>query len=296
MYDISNRTIDLGGHTLKLAHFSMIFEGKNFIIENGNIEVKSTGNLDSYSLFIGDAGDSDNILIRNITAIGGINIFNAHNVVLENTKVEGRNFYAVWCDENAKVIIKSGEFSSNGVAVLGLVSAQYEAELKVQGGNFIANNKPLVLEQGDKYGKPVFSGGTSDVEIKSEYCAEGFKPIDNGNGQFTVGCAHKNTVWKNDEKTHWKECSDCKTILTDTQKEHYDNNGDNQCDECNYAIPKKEDDSDIKAPEPPKQDNTVEINKKDNTPNTGVTDYIYYAFPIAILSAIGIVITKNKKR
>lgn len=104
--DVSGKTIDLCGYQISAENFSLIFEGRNFTIKNGTLDSKGG----SYSLFIGDEGETDNVVIQDITAVGGINVYNATNVVLKNANFTGTQYYAVWCDENAHVTIESGTF------------------------------------------------------------------------------------------------------------------------------------------------------------------------------------------
>ena len=71
------------------------------------------------------------------------------------------DYYAVWCDENGHVTIESGEFKTNGNAVLGMSATQ--TDLIIKGGNFETNGKPLVLE--GNFGSPVISGGRFDTDV-----------------------------------------------------------------------------------------------------------------------------------
>lgn len=60
----------------------------------------------------------------------------------------------------------------------------------------------------------------------------------------TLGKEHKHTDsdWKTDNDNHWKVCTDtsCGTI-TVAKEAHKDQNKDNKCDICSYAIPKAND-------------------------------------------------------
>ena len=42
------------------------------------------------------------------------------------------------------------------------------------------------------------------------------------------------TTWKTDANNHWKEC-ECGDVSENAA--HIDNNGDNKCDTCDYAMP-----------------------------------------------------------
>lgn len=185
--DVDGRTIDLNGHTIENVNFSLIFQGSNFTIKNGNFKVID-GNGLSYALFIGDIGTTDNVIIENVTMEGGINVFNATNVILRNVDITGMQYYAIWCDENGHVIVEDGTFKTNGVAIIGM--SLTETDLDIKGGNFITNNKPFLLvnkdaDGNDMYNRPVISGGTFDVDIR-EYCLQDYEMVDNGNGSFSV--------------------------------------------------------------------------------------------------------------
>lgn len=215
--NVSGKIIDLGGNTISADNFTLIFEGTNFTLKNGAFDSKGG----SYALFIGDEGETDNVIIEGITADGGINVFNATNVVLRDVNVTGTDYYAVWCDENGHVSIESGEFTTNGNAVLGLMLT--DSELNINGGNFITNGKPLVLL--GSYGTPVISGGQFDTEVNEEYFAEGAELISNPEGGYFV-CDHSNTETRNAQaatcvsKGYTGEvyCADCGKKLSDGEE------------------------------------------------------------------------------
>lgn len=182
--DVSGKTIDLGGNTITSTHFTLFFEGKNFTLRNGTFA--SSSNSD-YPLFLGDAGETDNVVIENIIMDGGINVFNATNVTLRNVNFTGKSYYAVWCDENAHVTIESGTFQTNGVAVLGAAIADSDglhSTIQVNGGTFVADGKPLVLE-GANYALPVISGGTFDSPVEKKFLDPTLKFELSSNGSYT---------------------------------------------------------------------------------------------------------------
>lgn len=196
--DISGHTIDLGGKKISASNFTLILEGTDFTLRNGTFDSKGG----SYALFIGDEGTTDNVLVENITANGGINVYNATNVTLRNVNVTGTNYYSVWCDEGGQVTIESGHFQTSGNAVLGLMLT--DSALTIKGGTFTTNGKPLVLSAEDgegnpKYGAPEISGGTFDTPVPEEYCADGFAPAMDENGKYTAACEHLSTQVKNEK-------------------------------------------------------------------------------------------------
>lgn len=156
--NVDNRVIDLGGNKISASNFSLIFQGKNFTLKNGTFDAKGG----SYALFIGDEGDTDNVVVDGITARGGVNVYNATNVLLKNVHIQGTSYYGIWCDEGGHVTVESGVVgSTNGPAVLGLTDD--DSALTINGGTFNTGNgaRPLVLG-GSDYADPVVKGGTFD--------------------------------------------------------------------------------------------------------------------------------------
>ena len=125
---------------------------------------------------------------------GGINIYNA-SVTLRNVTSAGTNYYSVWCDEGSFVTIESGEYSSNGSAVLGMASLKpaVKVDLTVNGGKFYVSEKQsLVLPgtEGEARGTPSITGGTfyatpEQMEKIKEYIPTNSELTQTGDG-FTV--------------------------------------------------------------------------------------------------------------
>lgn len=189
--DVTGITINLNRHTISTTNMGYIFQGENFKIRNGTFVVKNNG---SYALFIGDEGTTNNVEISNVTMTGGINIYNATNVVISNTKITGTKYYAIWCDEHGQATVKSGEFTTNGVAVIGM--SKTESLLKIQGGTYKTNGKPLVLKNGDIYNAPEISGGAFDVPLDTEYCKSGYESVKLSDGTYGT-CNHATRVIRN---------------------------------------------------------------------------------------------------
>ena len=179
--DLSGCVVDLGGNKIITNNGGVAYQGTNFTIRNGIFEAANNGN---YAMFVGDMGTTDNVVIENVTTVGGINVFNASNVLLKGVNVTGRTYYAVWCDEGGQVQIESGTFQTNGVAVLGLAEGPVDSSMAVEGGDFHTNGKPLVLDDGKDREPPVISGGTFDCSAK-EYVAEGLEYERNSSGVYT---------------------------------------------------------------------------------------------------------------
>ena len=186
-----NCTIDLNGFTFKANNMAVVFEGNNLTIKNGKFD----SNGGSYALFVGDEGGSKNVVVENIETNGGINIYNA-SVTLRNVTSAGTNYYSVWCDEGSFVTIESGEYSSNGPAVLGMALLKTPAvkvNLTVNGGKFyVSEEQSLVLPSTaqEARGTPSITGGTfyatpEQMEKIKEYVPTNSELTQTGDG-FTV--------------------------------------------------------------------------------------------------------------
>ena len=186
-----NCTIDLNGFTFKANNMAVVFEGNNLTIKNGKFD----SNGGSYALFVGDEGGSKNVVVENIETNGGINIYNA-SVTLRNVTSAGTNYYSVWCDEGSFVTIESGEYSSNGSAVLGMALLETPAvkvDLTVNGGKFyVSGEQSLVLPSTAEkaHGTPSITGGTfyatpEQMEKIKEYIPTNSELTQTGDG-FTV--------------------------------------------------------------------------------------------------------------
>lgn len=172
-----NAILDLNGFTITTVNVGLIYTGINLTIKNGTFATDG-----SYALFIGDVNDTDKVLVEDIKTIGGINVFNATNVVLKNVTSVGHNYYSVWADEHALITIESGNYSTEGNYVLGIVKEEETSYIHVNGGTFTTTDGNLVLGSPNK--PPVIYGGTFDTN-PSEYVAEGpkIKEID---GKYIV--------------------------------------------------------------------------------------------------------------
>ncbi len=182
--DVSGKTIDLGGCTISANNFTFGFKGTDFTVKNGTFEANGSGN---YALFIGDdPTESSNVLIEDVTTVGGINIYLTKGVVLRNVNVTGGpKYYSVWCDEDAQVRIESGSFSSSGAAVVALVDSGYDAAMDIEGGTFtVEDGQPLVLESGNS-AVPVVTGGSFNSASVAQYVPEGSAALDDS-GTFSV--------------------------------------------------------------------------------------------------------------
>lgn len=204
VFDITGVTLDLNGFTFTSKNFAYVFEGTGGVIKNGTLVTDG-----SYALFVGDEGETTSFTVTDVELTGGINIYNATGVVLENLTVDGSYYYAVWLDEGTEATIKSGTYNAGDVASVGVDSVvtedgeEYQSVLTIEGGTIYADNKPLMLAYGgklivkggtfedvgsilstDKENSIEIAGGTFSIAIDEKYCAKGFVPTQKEDGSY----------------------------------------------------------------------------------------------------------------
>lgn len=187
--NIPGLVIDLNGHTIFNNNMGVVFEGSGGVLRNGNFV--GTDNA-SYGLFVGDSLETDGFTLENLDIRGGVNVFNASNVVLRNVNANAAAnsspYYAVWCDVNANVIIESGDYTSDGAAVLGLTDqkdGQPASTMRIEGGNFYTKSSTLVLGGDTRY-KPTITGGTFFNQDAMDFLGQGYCLVAQSDGRFAV--------------------------------------------------------------------------------------------------------------
>ena len=110
-----NTVLDMNGKTISDKNMDLIIQGKNGTVKNGIFSVLEGG---AYALFVGDEGETDNIVIENVIMYGGVNVYNASKVTLRNCEIHGTTYRAVWADFNAEIIIESGTYYKGAVNTL----------------------------------------------------------------------------------------------------------------------------------------------------------------------------------
>lgn len=171
-----NVIFDLNGNTITINNMGFIFTGNNITIKNGTFSTSG-----SYSLWIGDdSGETVKATIKDITTIGGLNIYNATEVVLQNVNSTGTNYYSVWIDNGASATIESGNYSTNATNGLLGVSSDNDLNnpLTLKGGTFNTNNNKLMVS-GERP-KPIITGGTFNIDV-TEYLSQGYLCNKNNN-------------------------------------------------------------------------------------------------------------------
>ena len=174
VYDLTGKTLDLGGFTYTTAKTAHIFKGTGGTIKNGKAVCKDGGFC---ALFIASLDATmTNFTVDGVETTGGIIICNATNVVLKNSTVTGTEDYAVWMYHSASAVIESGVYTAG--AVVGNTDngdTDFPSELTIQGGCFNANGndngKDVTLYNG---GKVSISGGYFTTDV-SDYCVAGKK-------------------------------------------------------------------------------------------------------------------------
>lgn len=176
----TNSTLDLNGHTITIDFMALIFTGNNITIKNGNFNT-----VEAYSLWIGDEAETKGAIIDNVKTNGGINIYNATDVVIRNTTAIGHTYYSVWVDNGANATVESGNYSTQGSNGLVGVSKDndFEHALSIVGGTFIANNN--IFAVGSPCIPPEVSGGKFNMDV-SKYLIEGYK-CELSNEYYIVG-------------------------------------------------------------------------------------------------------------
>ncbi len=200
--------IDFGNHTYcanspavgsagtqnQAFHFE---KGCNITLQNGTI----TSSGDEIIMLIQNYGD---LTLMNITLIGN-NLPGTHRYVLSNncgnvvigagttiTAKEGDVAFDVcvtnYYPEGTQVTVEDGATITGIVEydVWGTIPADNKATLTIEGGNFNItwNVEPALAE--DAKDNINVEGGTFTAPVPNDYCAEGFVPKDNGNGQYGV--------------------------------------------------------------------------------------------------------------
>ncbi len=183
-------TLDLNRKTIRGFNSGVRYSGNNAVIKNGTFDFVAAEPRPNYGLSIGSYTDgatvSDNMVLEDLTVVGGINIDLA-NVTLNNVNINMNQstFYAIWVDEDgSNATFNSGTINagSDATAVFGV--AQKNASLKIAGGTINTNGEKFRLEGG--YMPVEVSGGVFDTQVPEDCCAAGFIPQDNGNGTYGV--------------------------------------------------------------------------------------------------------------
>ena len=195
--DLRNLTLNMNGNTISTINATVVFGGNGATITNGSFHLvpKNTDGsykAGSYALIIDNTpfsyGPTGTVSVEDVTMDGGINLCNATVTIDEVTaETTATKFYAVWAESDATVTINSGTFTDAQTGGRGVIATGQTTEggavLNINGGTFNAGNKVVASAEADSI---KISGGTFTKAVAEEYCADGFNPVDNGNGTYGV--------------------------------------------------------------------------------------------------------------
>ena len=193
-----------------------------------------------------------------------------------------------------------------------------------KGGSEYTVKLSLIPKDGYKFAKNVsakLNGKTATVETFDD------GSINVSVKLTTLSKEHKHTDsgWKTDNDNHWKVCTDtaCGTI-TVAKEAHKDQNKDNKCDICSYAIPKANDttasvpettkpteskptisnpdndtssDADMTDNESQETDVNIEQEKENSDKDSGILIWIILGAVVALAAggAVTFIVIKKKK-
>ncbi len=157
-----NAVLDIGKNTMNIPYMSGIFQGKDAIITNGNIESRA-----DYPLFIGNGTKETSITVERVNLNGGINVY-AGSAILRDVYADAssKNYYAVWADNGATITIESGTYigAAGKPAILSSISENPDAD----------GPSGVIIVKGGKF--------NTDV---SQYVADGYKTVESVEGGKT---------------------------------------------------------------------------------------------------------------
>ena len=117
----TNTTLDLNGHTIsEMGNCALVVghllakDGRvsGITIKNGTLKAGKTGDVTN-SYVLGIAG-GDNIVVENVTTVGGINVYTgSQDVVIKNCSITGTKYYTVCAQTGSSVIIRGTTYTKN---------------------------------------------------------------------------------------------------------------------------------------------------------------------------------------
>lgn len=176
----ADATVIINGGHIKAGWYAVAGNGTD-VNYNGNITVNG-GILESvadYAIYHPHAGTTTVNGGVIFGAAGGISINRGKLIVNDGTITsKGTGTTGNW-----------GDGTGNQQAAAINVNAAYEATaVEIKGGKITAEKDAILLTNG-RDGTVAVSGGTFSSEVKPEYCAAGFVPVENEGGTFGVKVA-----------------------------------------------------------------------------------------------------------
>lgn len=135
-----NCTIDLNGKKLTVRHTGYVFSlaADGITLKNGTIEIADKENT-GYPVYV--TNYSENIVIEDVTVIGGIQVIGGSSATLRNVNITATTWYDVYLEYNSTVTIESGTFTSNGASP-HIYTATNSDQVIVKGGTFDGDDTP----------------------------------------------------------------------------------------------------------------------------------------------------------
>ncbi|MCR5653301.1 MAG: hypothetical protein K6F88_05830 [Ruminococcus sp.] len=184
-------TLDLNGHTIRNTSGSGITlytssNGKTFTIKDTSTD--QTGGISINKRYAGDGCISDSSG-RKVVIEGGTYTSDANALYVSSDDgwtINGGTF-------NGNLLVKSDVDITNGTVNGNIVQStktdyssypyvDVPADIEISGGSINGN----IVENAANNGNIAVSGGTFDSAVPEEFCAEGYIPTDDGNGNYGV--------------------------------------------------------------------------------------------------------------
>lgn len=208
VFDLNGKTltnnVNVPGTTPAGADSQTVYQGKNIIVQNGNIE--GNGN---YVFFVGNSTEETSFSIKDVTITGGINCYVSKVTLKEGNLFDASNggFYAVYGDEGTQIVIEDGKYigGTNGISVMQF---NYEGNsTDIIGGEF--NGKISTHSNSSSNGNAVIriAGGIYSVK-PTDFLADGYYAEQNEDGKYEV---KKATNWIQLADASWYESHESDT-------------------------------------------------------------------------------------
>lgn len=208
LYNESGATMTINGGTVNAAFYAVVNGDGNLTINGGTMVSSACSKCDpSYAYCVSSNGTfkMTNGTIKGVH--GGLSITGGTSTISDgivsaltctrgNHGTSGTHYALYVAGENAIVscTVNGGSFSSTGAATVMVGNSgdggnKENAALVINDGTFKHETGGTVVKVDNTLGNPYISGGTfnGDVSsITSDYLAEGFTLVDNGDGTYSV--------------------------------------------------------------------------------------------------------------
>ncbi len=103
-------TIDLKGHTITMVkgtqQNALALAENGIKLKGGTLKIKDSNT--SYALFV--TAGAQNIVLEDMTIIGGMQVIGSSSATLKNVTIEATNYYDVYLEYHSQVIVESGQY------------------------------------------------------------------------------------------------------------------------------------------------------------------------------------------